>query len=125
MTHAFPTLRSSVVFHIWQLIVGRWFGSLPERAVIVIVVPRGLRADFIKRVICFPGDTVAVEGGRVWLNGRPLQRSEMPLMVWPVSPNMPCDGPRYDPYLVVAPDGCRACRSEERRLGEGCLSTFR
>src|SRR3546814_9327026 len=33
----------------------------------------------------------------------------MPLMVWPVSPNMPCDGPRYDPYLVVAPDGSRAC----------------
>src|SRR3546814_18861580 len=101
----------------------------------------GLRSDFIKRVIGLPGDTVAVEGGRVWLNGRPLQRSEMPLMVWPVSPNLPCDGPRYDPYLVVAPDGCRACavpryrehlphcvrspRSEERRVGNGCVRTCR
>ena len=96
-------------FHVLPFIGGRVFGSLPERGDIVIVKPPGLRSDFIKRVIGLPGDTVAVEGGRVWLNGRPLQRSEMPLMVWPVSPNMPCDGPRYDPYLVVAPDGSRAC----------------
>src|SRR3546814_9070923 len=31
------------------------------------------------------------------------------LAVWPVSPNMPCDGPRYDPYLVISADGSRAC----------------
>src|SRR3546814_6061817 len=68
-------------FHILPFIGGRLFGSLPERGDIVIVKPPGLRSDFIKRVIGLPGDTVAVEGGRVWLNGRPLQRSEMPLMV--------------------------------------------
>src|SRR3546814_20177340 len=108
LTHSFPTRRWSYVspsLHILPFIGGRLFGSLPERGDIVIVKPPGLRSDFIKRVIGLPGDTVVVEGGRVWLNGRRLQRSEQPLSVWPVPPNMPMAGQRSAHYLLVAPCG--------------------
>src|SRR3546814_1943743 len=71
-------------FHILPFIGGRLFGRLLERGNTVIVKPPGLRPDFIRRVIGFPGVPVAVEGGPVWLNGRPLQRSEIPLLVYPV-----------------------------------------
>ena len=96
-------------FHVLPFIKGRLFGRLPERGDIVIVKPPGLSSDFIKRVIALPGDTVAVEGGRVWLNGKPVKRQAMPPAIWPVSPNMPCDGARYDRFLVIAADGARAC----------------
>ena len=96
-------------FHVLPFIKGRLFGRLPERGDIVIVKPPGLPSDFIKRVIALPGDTVAVEGGRVWLNGKPVKRQAMPPAIWPVSPNMPCDGPRYDRFLVIAANGERSC----------------
>lgn len=96
-------------FHILPYLPGRVLGRLPERGDIVIVKPPGARADFIKRVIGLPGDTIAVEDGRVWLNGKRLRRTAMADAVWPVSPNMPCDGPRYEAYQVVGPDGGRSC----------------
>ncbi len=96
-------------FHVLPFLPGRLFGRLPERGDIVIVKPPGANSDFIKRVIGLPGDTVAVEGGRVWLNGRRLTRTALAPAIWPVSPNMPCDGPRYDAFLRIAPDGSRSC----------------
>ena len=96
-------------FHVLPYIPGRLLGRPPERGDIVIVKPPGERSDYIKRVIGLPGDTVALEAGRVWLNGKPLARRAMPPAVWPVSPNMPCEGPRYDPYLRITADGGRNC----------------
>lgn len=96
-------------FHILPFVPGRAFGRLPERGDIVIVKPPGMRSDFIKRVIGLPGDTIGVEGGQVWLNGKPLKRVRQTPAVWQVSPNMPCDGPRYDPYLILGAGGGRAC----------------
>lgn len=96
-------------FHVLPFIGGRINGSLPERGDIVIVKPPGQRVDFIKRVIGLPGDTVAVEAGRVWLNGVPLRREKTDSVVWPLSPNMPCDGMRYAPYRVAFEDGRQGC----------------
>ena len=70
---------------------GRIFGGLPERGDIVVFRPPGQEeSDFIKRVIGLPGDSVAVSGGTVILNGRPLQRESAGMVGVRVSPNSPC-----------------------------------
>ena len=50
------------------------FGSLPERGDIVVFRAPGTDEDFVKRVIGLPGDTVAVQGGMLIVNGRPIPR---------------------------------------------------
>jgi len=58
--------------------VGYRFGD-PERGDIVVFDPtdtllqQNFRDAFIKRVIGLPGETVEVKGGRVFVNGRPLE----------------------------------------------------
>jgi len=58
--------------------VGYRFGN-PERGDIVVFDPtdallqQNFRDAFIKRVIGLPGETVEVKGGRVFINGRPLE----------------------------------------------------
>src|SRR5207302_1515923 len=45
-------------------------GSLQRGDVIVFAYPRDPTINYVKRVIGLPGDTVAMRGGRVELNGR-------------------------------------------------------
>jgi signal peptidase I len=45
----------------------------PQRGdIIVFKYPRDKTKDFIKRVVAIPGDTVRIEGHRVWINGKQL-----------------------------------------------------
>jgi len=54
---------------------GRVFGSLPSRGdVVVFEGPMG--QDVVKRVIGLPGDIIAVQGGQVILNGKPVPREQ-------------------------------------------------
>lgn len=70
---------------------GRLFESLPERGDVVVFRPPGQEGtDWVKRVIGLPGDTIAVEGGTVILNGRPLQRESENMAPIAVSANSPC-----------------------------------
>lgn len=48
--------------------------------VVVFHYPRDPEKSYIKRVIGLPGDRIAIEHGQVWLNGRPLRESYVPLM---------------------------------------------
>ena len=70
---------------------GRLFADYPERGDIVVFRPPGQEdVDFVKRVIGLPGDTIAVEGGRLSLNGVPLQRASVGMIALDVSANSPC-----------------------------------
>jgi signal peptidase I len=88
---------------------GRIFGSLPERGDIVVFEgPEG--ADVVKRVIGLPGDTIAVAGGALILNGKPVPRERTEDYIMPISPNSPC---RVVPPAVAmtrpAADGQPGC----------------
>jgi signal peptidase I len=54
---------------------GRVFGAEPKRGdVAVFKLPRDNSTDFIKRVIGLPGDEIAMRGGVLFINGRPVPK---------------------------------------------------
>ena len=64
-----PTLLSGE--HMFVEKVGYWFWE-PKRGDIVICFYPGYRKSCVKRVIGLPGESVAVSGGRVYVDGRAL-----------------------------------------------------
>jgi signal peptidase I len=97
-------------FHVMPPTDGRLFGSLPERGDIVIVTPPGQRADYIKRVIGLPGDTLEMIDGELIINGVPVKREERPATMIPVDANVPCPPDDFGQYRVQAADGGVFCR---------------
>lgn len=91
-------------------IKGRLWGAMPERGDVVIVTPPGQNSDYIKRVIGLPGDTLAVRGGVVILNGRPVQRGPVHYRDLAVDDNAVCDPAQYPGAQVRLQSGERACR---------------
>jgi signal peptidase I len=96
-------------FHVMPETKGRLFGSLPKRGDIVIVVPRGVRADYIKRVIGLPGDRIAMQNGQIILNGTPVPKVALPNAEIPVDPNVPCDQGLQEGRRVTGADGKLYC----------------
>jgi signal peptidase I len=89
-------------------IPGRLFGRLPERGDIIVVKSPSDGADWIKRVVGLPGDTVEVRGGIIWLNGQPVSHERIADVEIRVSPNTDC---QYLPSLRgTAADGTPVCR---------------
>ena len=88
---------------------GRLFGSLPERGDVVIVTPPGANEDYIKRVIGLPGDTIAVRGGRLAINGAPVRYELRPPAMIAVDANAPC-GREFAGFEVASGDGDGYCR---------------
>ncbi|MEC7421555.1 MAG: signal peptidase I [Pseudomonadota bacterium] len=92
------------------LFEGRIFASLPERGDVVIFKHPVTGADYVKRVIGLPGDTVAMEDGVVVLNGEPLQREDAGHADIAMGPNTAC---RSDGGVVV--EGGTVCRYRQFR----------
>jgi signal peptidase I len=69
---------------------GRIFGSIPNRGDVVVFRHPSEDADLIKRVIGLPGDTVAIHGGALILNGQRVHREPLPPYSMPLSANSPC-----------------------------------
>jgi signal peptidase I len=89
---------------------GRVWSTLPERGDIVIVTPPGSNQDYIKRVIGLPGDTIELRGGRVILNGTPVQSQPQPMAAIPVDGNAPCEPMQFAGSYTVGSDGKPVCR---------------
>ena len=100
----------SASFHVLPHWSGRLFGKLPKRGDVVIVTPPGQSDDYIKRVIGLPGDTVAVTGGRLILNGRAVLSQVRPSAMVPRDANAPCGPTEFAGFLVTTPDGASYCR---------------
>jgi signal peptidase I len=69
---------------------GRILARIPERGDVVVFRHPNDHGDLIKRVIGIPGDTVAVAGGRLILNGTAVPRHRLAPYRMPVSGNSPC-----------------------------------
>lgn len=68
--HSFPFSFPNFEGRIWQ--------DLPKRGdVVVFKSEHDLKPDFIKRVIGLPGDTVQVINGRLYINGKMMDRKEI------------------------------------------------
>lgn len=68
--HSFPFSRPAFEGRVWE--------DLPERGdVVVFKYPGDNKTDFIKRVIGLPGDTVQMKGGRLFINGKMVEREEV------------------------------------------------
>lgn len=97
-------------FHIMPPTEGRLFGSLPERGDIVIVTPPGQKADYIKRVIGLPGDTLEMIDGQLIINGKPVKREARPATMIPIDENVPCFPDEFADARVPAANGEAYCR---------------
>jgi signal peptidase I len=71
-------------------IPGRLFGSLPEHGEILVVKSPSDGADWIKRVVGLPGDTVEMRDGQLFLNGKPVLREQQPDTELVVTPDTDC-----------------------------------
>lgn len=99
----------SVSFHLLPPMKGRIMGSTPEYGDIVIATPEGANADYIKRVIGRPGDTIEVRSGRVILNGEEIVRAVQPNLLLPVDINSPCNISDFPMLKMRGADGRFYC----------------
>jgi len=106
---------SSASFHLLPRGDWRLFGRTPEYGDIVIVVPKNRKEDLIKRVVALPGDRIAVKGGQIVLNGKPVPQEIEPALELPIDPDQPCDGFTFPGLMFRKPSGRQVCELPVRR----------
>jgi len=86
--------RYSLPFNV-SLIGGRVFASQPDRGDIVIFKHPVDEQDYVKRVIGLPGDTVAMRGGQIILNGDPIPQRKLADLAIPLGSGAGCASGRW------------------------------
>lgn len=85
------------------LFEGRIWKDTPKRGdVVVFKYPRDNRTDFIKRVIGLPGDKIKLENGRLFINGKKVEREQIDDFVMRDSMG---NAERYRQYVETLPGG--------------------
>ena len=91
---------------------GRILGSLPERGDIVVFKHPLDRADYIKRVVGLPGDTIQMVAGVLHIDGQPVRKERIDDFVAPITPYNAC---RVERFRATAADGTPVCRYPQFR----------
>lgn len=96
----------------FPLLPGRIFASAPKRGDVVIFKHPMDGTDYIKRAIGLPGDTVAMRGGQIILNGQPVPKVRITDFIIPQSANTRCH-----PFseTISRADGTVACSYRQYR----------
>jgi signal peptidase I len=91
---------------------GRILGSTPERVLEDDDVAPLDRADYIKRVVGLPGDTIQMVAGVLHIDGQPVEKEPVADFVAPITPYNAC---RMERFRTTAPDGTPVCRYPQFR----------
>ena len=93
--HSFPFSLPAFEGRIWE--------NKPQYGdVVVFKFPKDNRTDFIKRVIGLPGDKIKMLNGRLYINGKIVERQEKDIFVLRNSYGVP---ERFHQYEEILPNG--------------------
>ncbi len=100
---------ASASFHLLPRGDWRIWPATPQYGDIVIPVHPERDEDYIKRVVALPGDRIAVRGGQIILNGKPVLQEVVPPVRIPVEADLLCEGhpclSAFDAYRVKTESG--------------------